>query len=129
MRERKSYLLLLQQPSPAVRRDAARQLADLGATVVAQFGNVAIEVLATEDQAAAIATLGAFSARLKGPMKAEHLEKLTAEQLQIVSIWNARFGESYQKLADDRTHADKPWNAPGFEEPLPFTAINPGDFL
>jgi hypothetical protein len=94
--ERTSYLLLLRNPSATARQDAVSQLKDLGVTVVAQFGSVAIEVLATADQAEAIANLGMFSARLKGPMKAEHLEKLTPEQRQIVGIWNARFAGNYR---------------------------------
>jgi len=109
-------------------RDAARLLRELGTRVVAQFGAVAVEAQATDDQAAAAAALGMFSARLKGPMKAEHLEELTREQRQIVDLWNARFSQGYKKLKDDLTHAGKPWSAPGMREPLPYTAIEPGEF-
>lgn len=123
-----SYLFLLRQPSSAAVRDAARLLRELGTRVVAQFGAVAVEAQATDDQAAAAAALGMFSARLKGPMKAEHLEELTREQRQIVDLWNARFSQGYKKLKDDLTHAGKPWSAPGMREPLPYTAIEPGEF-
>lgn len=127
--ERTSYLLLLRNPSSVARQDAVRQLKELGVIVAAQFGGVAIEVLATPDQAEALANMGMFSARLKGPMKAEHLEKLTMEQRQIVGVWNARFGTSYQKLKEDVTHVGKSWNAEGLREPLPYTAIAPEDFI
>jgi hypothetical protein len=127
--ERTSYLLLLRNPSPAARQDAVRQLKDLGVVVSAQFGGVAIEVLATADQAEAIANLGMFSARLKGPMKAEHLEKLTPEQRQIVGVWNARFGASYRKLKEDDSKVGKTWSGEGVREPLPYTAIAPEDFI
>ena len=40
-------------------------LAELGATVVAQYGNVAIEVLATADQVDAADDIGLFQGRLK----------------------------------------------------------------
>src|SRR5215510_7336102 len=95
---RATYLFLLRQPSAAARHEAARQLKELGANIVAQFGTVAIEAFATSDQAAAAATLGIFTARLRGPMKAEHLEKLTPEQRHIVNVWNARFAAGYRKL-------------------------------
>ena len=127
--ERTSYLLLLRNPSAAARQDAVRQLKDAGVTVVAQFGSGAIEVLATRDQSEAIAAFGMFSARLKGPMKAEHLEKLTAEARQIVGIWNARFAAGYRKLKDDISNAGKSWGDEGRSEPLPYTAIAPEDFL
>jgi hypothetical protein len=117
------YLFLLRQPSPAAQHEAARQLKELGATVVAQFKSVAIEALVTGDQATAASAFGIFSARLKGPMKSEHLEKLTAEQRAIVDLWNARFAAGYRKLKADLTHVGKPWSAPGLKEPMPFTAI------
>ena len=127
--ERTSYLLLLRNPSAAARRDAVSQLKELGVIVVAQFSGLAVEVLATADQVAALARIGLFEARLKGPMKAEHLEKLTAEQGQIVALWNARFGASYRKLKEDVSKLGKPWGAEGLREPLPYTAIAPEDFL
>lgn len=122
------YLFLLRQPSPAAQREAARQLKELGATVVAQFKSIAIEALVTDDQATAASALGIFSARLKGPMKSDHLEKLTAEQRAIVDLWNARFAAGYRKLKADLTHVGKPWSAPGLKEPMPFTAIEPEEF-
>lgn len=127
--ERTSYLLLLRHPSASARRDAVSQLKELGIVVVAQFSGAAIEVLATGDQIAALARLGLFSARLKGPMKTEHLEKLTAEQRQIVGLWNARFGASYRRLKEDVSKVGEAWGAEGLREPLPYTAIGPEDFL
>jgi PLAT/LH2 domain-containing protein len=127
--ERTSYLLLLRNPSAAARRDAVSQLKELGITVVAQFGGVAIEVLATADEATAVAGLGLFSARLKGPMKSENLEKLTREQRQIVGIWNARYGASYRRLKEDDSKLGRAWSAEGLREPMPYTAIGAEDFL
>jgi hypothetical protein len=125
---RTSYLFLLRQPSAAARREAVRQLQELGATVIAQFGTVAVEAFVTNDQAAAAAALGSFTARLRGPMKTENLEKLSPEQRQVVILWNARFAAGYRKLKSDLTHVGKPWSAPGLREPMPFTAIEPEDF-
>src|SRR5262245_57981553 len=127
--ERTSYLLLLRNPSTAARQEAVRQLREMNVAVVAQFGGVAIEVLATRDQAEAIANLGMFASRLRGPMKTEHLEKLSAEQRQIVAIWNARFAPSYRKLKDDDTNVGKAWSDEDRREPLPYTAIGPEDFI
>ena len=127
--ERTSYLLLLRNPSTAARQEAVRQLREMNVAVVAQFGGVAIEVLATRDQAEAIANLGMFGSRLRGPMKTEHLEKLSAEQRQIVAIWNARFAPSYRKLKDDDTNVGKAWSDEDRREPLPYTAIGPEAFI
>ena len=127
--ERTSSLLLLRNPSTAARQEAVRQLREMGVAVVAQFGGVAIEVLATRDQAEAIANLGMFASRLRGPMKTEHLEKLSAEQRQIVTIWNARFAPSYRKLKDDDTNVGKAWSDEDRREPLPYTAIGPEAFI
>lgn len=127
--ERTSSLLLLRNPSTAARQEAVRQLREMGVAVVAQFGGVAIEVLATRDQAEAIANLGMFASRLRGPMKTEHLEKLSAEQRQIVAIWNARFAPSYRKLKDDDTNVGKAWSDEDRREPLPYTAIGPEAFI
>jgi len=127
--ERTSSLLLLRNPSTAARQEAVRQLREMGVAVVAQFGGAAIEVLATRDQAEAIATLGMFASRLRGPMKTEHLEKLSAEQRQIVAIWNARFAPSYRKLKDDDTNVGKAWSDEDRREPLPYTAIGPEAFI
>ena len=126
--KRTPYLLLVQHPSPTSRREAVRQARDLGVTIVAQFGGVAIEVLATPDQAASLADLGLFSGRLKGPMKRENTQKLTSQQRQVVELWNARFSAGYRKLKKDLTHVGKPWNAEGLKEPLPYTSIDADDF-
>jgi len=129
IRERTAYLLLVHKPSTTARHEAAKQVRELGVTVVAQFGAVAIEVLATDDQAAALDELGLFAGRLSGPMKREHLEKLTTEQRQVVEVWNARFTASYRRLKKDLTHVGKPWSAEGLRAPLSYTAIGPEDFL
>jgi hypothetical protein len=127
-RDRTAYLFLLRQPSAAAQREAVRQLKEVGATVVAQFGSVAVEALVTDDQGAATSALGQFAARLRGPMKSEHLQKLTEEQRPIVELWNARFATRYRKLKADRTHVGKSWGAQGLQEPMPYTAIGPEEF-
>jgi hypothetical protein len=127
--ERIPYLLILRNPSPAARRDAVSQLKELGVAVVAQFGGVAIEVLATADHATAFGEWGLFAARLKGPMKAEHLEKLGSEQRQVVELWNARFGSGYRRLKEDISKVGLAWGTEGMREPLPYTAIGAEDFL
>ena len=130
-RPRSSYLFLLQRRSTAARREAARVLAELGATVVAQYGNVAIEVLATADQADAAADIGLFGGRLKGAMGREQLGQLDDEQRRVVTVWNARFSRGYRRLERDRTVRGVSWGAGGEdrEPPLPFTPLDPEDFL
>ena len=126
--ESTAYLFLLERPSLATRREAAKRLRELGMTVVAQFGAVALEALVTKDQLQAADELGLFAARLKGPMTAEHLEKLSDEQRLIVDQWNSRFSAEYRKLEDDRTHEGKSWGDPGLSPPSPYSGIGSEDF-
>jgi hypothetical protein len=98
---------------------------------VAQYGNVAIEVLATADQADAAADIGLFQGRLKGAMGREQLGQLDDEQRRVVTVWNARFSRGYRRLERDRTVRGVSWGAGGEdrEPPLPFTPLDPEDFL
>jgi hypothetical protein len=121
-------LFLLQRPSFAARREAAKRLRELGMVVVAQYGQEAIEAMATPTQLDAAHGLGLFLAQLKGPMLKEHLKKLTPEQLRVVQQWNTRFTKSYRKSKKDRTHEGKAWGTPGLAEPLPYSAIGEEDF-
>ncbi|MGY2033398.1 PLAT/LH2 domain-containing protein [Nocardia gipuzkoensis] len=123
------YLFLLARPSAAARREAVAKLRELGATVVAQFPQVAVEALATAVQAEAIAQLGMFSAQLKGPMKQEHLEALDERQRDVVSQWNTRFTSDYRQLRKDSAHVGKSWGDAERQPPHPFTFIDPRDFL
>ena len=106
-------------------------MAELGATVVAQYGNVAIEVVATADQADAAADIGLFGGRLKGAMGREQLGQLDDEQRRVVTVWNARFSRGYRRLERDRTLRGLSWGTGGEdrEPPLPFTLLDPEDFL
>ena len=127
-RSKHAYLFLLERPSIDGRRAAAERLREIGMRVIAQFGSVAIEAEATEDQAAAAHDLGLFSAQLKGPMAREHLEKLNDEQRQVIGVWNTRFTPAYRKLTKDLTHAGKPWDAEGLAPPLGYSHVDPDDF-
>ena len=127
-RPKHAYLFLLERPSVDGRRAAAERLREIGMRVIAQFGTVAIEAEATEDQAAAAHDLGLFSAQLKGPMAREHLDKLNDEQRQVIGVWNTRFTPAYRKLTKDLTHAGKPWDAEGLAPPLGYSHVDPDDF-
>ena len=127
-RPKHAYLFLLERPSVDGRRAAAERLREIGMRVIAQFGTVAIEAEATEDQAAAAHDLGLFAAQLKGPMAREHLEKLNDEQRQVIGVWNTRFTPAYRKLTKDLTHAGKPWDAEGLAPPLGYSHVDPDDF-
>ncbi len=126
---RVSYLFLLQRPSLAARQHAARVLRESGATVVAQFGTVGIEVLATPEQAASASELGLFAAQLKGPMNRESLGRLSDEQRAVVSLWNARFSRGFRRLSRDRTLRGVSWGDEAHEAPWPFSAMDPEDFF
>ena len=124
-----SFLLILKQPSPEGRRQAADRLRELGLTVVAQYGAVAVEATATGDQADAARELGLFDAVLKGAMAGEHLEKLSEDQRRIAEIWNSRFAAAYKELKRDRTHVGKSWDAEGMAPPVSPGIVDPRDFL
>lgn len=127
-RQKRPYLFLLARPSIAARREAAKRLRELGMTVVAQFGGVGIEAVATADQAAAASELGLFSTRLKGPMAEENLRRLTEQQRPVVTQWNTRFTASYRRLRKDHTRIGRSWGDDEMKPPQPFTSIDPEDF-
>ncbi len=101
----------------------------MGLPVVAQYGGVAVEALATPEEARAARDLGMFSAALKGAMKDQHLERLTDEQRAIVELWNARFSAGYRRLKTDTTLRGRPWGDPGMAAPAPHSPIAAEDFL
>ena len=128
-RDSTAYLLLLRRPSTGARQQAATRLRELGAVVVAQYGDVALEALCTPEQAQAVDDLGLFSAKLRGPMSREHLERLDDEQRRIIGMWNARFAAGYQRTKRDRSLHGRSWGSPDLAAPLPYTAIDPEDFF
>src|SRR5215211_2822169 len=128
--ERVPYLLLLARPSAAARAEAARSVRDAGHPVVAQYGAVALEALATPDEAAALNELGMFAAVLSGAMKPEHFGRLTDEQRRVVEQWNTRFSRGYlrgKKRAD--ALRGRSWGDPELAAPAPYTAIDPDEFV
>jgi hypothetical protein len=125
---RRSYLFLLQRPSSTARHEAAKRLRELGMTVVAQFGQVAIEAKATLEQVEAASDLGIFSAQLKGAMSKDHLARLNEEQLRVVQQWNTRFSPSYRRMTKDLSLEGRSWGDPEMETRPGFTAIDPEDF-
>lgn len=127
-RSRVPYLLLLARPSTAVRREAAKRLQAIGLRVVAQYGQVALEVLASPLEVEAAQDLGLFSAVLRGPMKEAHLERLTPEQRSVVAQWNTRFDRGYEETKRDRTLRGRSWGDPELRPPAPHSAIDPEEF-
>ncbi|MGH2491012.1 MAG: PLAT/LH2 domain-containing protein [Candidatus Limnocylindria bacterium] len=123
------YLFVLLKPSTAVRREAATRLRELGLRVVAQYGEGAIEALATGREAQSAQDLGLFAAVLKGPMKAEHEEGLTEDQRRTIAQWNTRFTLGYRDLRKDLTHLGRSWADKEVAPPAPYSAIAPEDFL
>jgi hypothetical protein len=125
---RRSYLLLLARPSMGARAEAARALRAAGVTVLAQYGSVALEVLATPPEVESAQALGLFSAALKGSMKREHLERLTAEQREVVEQWNVRFAPGYRR----GQQANAPLRGRSWGDdlaaPAPYSAIDPEEF-
>lgn len=122
------YLFLLAQPSAAVRGEAATRLSELGLRVVAQYGRVAVEALASTQQAAAARNLGLFSLVLAGAMKADHFERLTDEQVVVVRQWNVRFTPGYRETVRDRRHLGRSWGDPDLQPPAPYTPVELAEF-
>ena len=125
---RSSYLFIIQRPSTTARHEAAKRLRELGMTVVAQFGQVAVEAKAAPEEIEAAAELGIFSAMLKGAMSKEHMSRLSDEQLQVVQQWNTRFSPGYRRLTKHRLHEGKSWGDPEMEPRPGYTAIDPEEF-
>ncbi len=124
-----SYLFLLQDQSIAARHEAVKQLRASGIRVVAQYGKVAIEVIASTEQIEKTQKTGLFSIILKGSMTdKEQLDKLNVDQRKIVTQWNYRFSPEYEVSIKNRKHIGKSWGQKRLEEPLPYTAIDPEEF-
>lgn len=123
------YLFLVDKPSTEARREVARRLREMGATVVAEYGDVAVEALVTPAQVEATRQIATASAALRGPMAREHLKRLTPDARRIVGLWNARFTPGFRKLTHDTTHRGKSWATEGLDAPLPYSAIEPGAFI
>ena len=125
---RQPYLFLVEKPSVEARREIARRLRDMGATVVAEYGDVAVEALVTPDQVEGARRITASTA-LRGPMAREHMERLTPDAKLIVTLWNGRFTPRFRKLTRDTTLRGKSWATEGLDAPLPYSAIDPGAFI
>jgi hypothetical protein len=128
-RDRTAYLFLLRRPSAAARREAANRLREVGAQVVAQYGDGALEALVTPDQARALAESGMFLAQLKGPMSREHLAKLGDEQRRVVELWNARSAAGFRRLGKDRSLRERSWGEEERDAPRAYSTIDPEDFF
>lgn len=126
-RNRIPYLLLLSQPSLDGRKLACRAVTELGGTVVAQYGRVAIEALLSVEQAEAVRQLGLFRSVLNAAMHREHLERLSDEQRRVVAVWNNRFSRGFRRLTKARTEP-RSWGTPELDSPgcAPF---EPEDFF
>jgi hypothetical protein len=122
------YLFLLKQPSAREREAAANWLGELGGTVVAEYGDVAVEATVSPAQLAAAAESGRFIAQVRGVVGSEHLERLQPEQRQIVELWNTRFTPEYRELERDHSKSGRSWGDSDFAEPLSYTEIDPEDF-
>jgi len=128
-RARSPYLFLLARPSLATRSEAANRLREMGLTVVAQYGRVAVEALARPDEALSAQDLGLFSGVFKGAVSAQHFERLTDEQRRVVEQWNTRFAGDYRRLKEDKTLLGRSWGHPDTEPPAPHSAIDPEEFM
>jgi hypothetical protein len=100
----------------------------MGITVPIQHGETAMEIVATADEAEAATASGLFSACLKGPMKKEHLERLSPSQAEVVATWNERMSESGRKASRATGHVGIAWDDPRMQPLGPYTAIDPAAF-
>ena len=123
-----SYLFLVERPSAEARRAVARRLREMGATVVAEYGDVAVEALVTPEQVEG-AREGTAATAVRGPIGREHRDSLGPEARRVVDLWNARFTNRFRKVTRDTTNRGKSWGAEGFDPPLPYSAIDPAAFL
>lgn len=126
---RPSYLFLLKSPSPDARRDLAGRLRDLGARVVAEYGDIAVEARATEDQAAAAREGAMVAAALRGSMSKENVKRLGSEAKAVIDLWNRRHSQGYRRMRADHPKRGESWASEGKEPPLPHSAIDAAEFI
>ncbi len=128
--KRTAYLVLLTQPSAGVRIETVRFLRERGLPVLAQHGNIALEALATPEEAETLSELGIFAAVLKSAMKQQHVERLSDQQRRVVELWNTRFSAGYVK-GEQRAQElrGRSWDDPKLDAPGPYSAVEPEEFL
>lgn len=126
---RQSYLILLRTETADAARAAAESLTQAGIQVIARFNDVAIEAEATAEQLSVARRDRNLLAVVKGPVKKDHLEKLSEKQRAIAAIWNSRFTASYRKSRDRPEHLGKSWSAEGYDAPMGSSKIDARDFF
>ena len=126
--EARPQLVLLSKPSRAARRAAVQAVRDVGARVVAQYGEVAIEARLNPKQAESLDAIGLFAARLLGPMGRESFNRLGKEQQLYVRQWNSRFRPDYRELTKRPPNRGISWGAEGRAAPWPHVPIELPDF-
>ena len=137
---RPAYLFLLPEPSLDARQELSRRLREAGATVVAEYGDEAVEALATEQHVEAVRGRSSGGARegragwtgvvaLRGAMSREHLERLPERTRAVVELWNRRFTPAARRAKLDRTEQGRSWGSEDRDPPLPHSAIDPAAFL
>lgn len=127
-KNRTPYLLLLHQPSPDAALLAFNYCREAGIPVPAQYGNTAIEVLASPEEMEQLYASGLFSLKTKSVVKEEHRKKLEGPADAIISMWNARFSKEYRKRKKDYSKKGQPWQSKERKEPAPYSDIDPNEF-
>lgn len=124
---RTAYLFLVTEPGLQARQELVARLRELGAVVVAEYGDSAVEALATPLHVEAVRL--AHVVALRGAMSRDHLEKVAPEARPFVELWNRRFTAAARKRTRDRTDVGRSWGSEGRAPERPHSAIEPSAFL
>ncbi len=124
-----AYLFVLTEPSLERRHALSTQLRELGAVVVAEYGDGAVEALASPQHLEAVRGGGGGVVALRGAMSREHLDRLPAETRMVVEWWNRRFTPAARRARLDRSEEGRSWGSEDRDPPLPHSAIDPEAFL
>jgi hypothetical protein len=131
---KKNILLYLKDATVTGRKKAAAALRKKGITVLAQYGNTALEVLVTDKESTWIQSTSHFSESFEGAISATVLKRMDTEGKQIAKVWNERqdSAPSVEGIAGagaEKSNRGLSWGTKGFDEPRPHTDISGSFFL
>jgi hypothetical protein len=126
---KKNILLYLKEATVMNRQKTAAALREKGITVLAQYGNTALEVYVTDEELTWIHSTSFFSEGFEGSVSETALKVMNTEGKELAKAWNQRQGtspslEGVAGVDAEKSNRGLSWGTKGFDEPRPHTDIS-----
>ena len=131
---KKNILLYLKEATVTDCQKAAAALREKGLTVLAQYGNTALEVYVTDEELTWLQSTSFFSESFEGSVSETALKVMNTEGKELAKAWNQRQGtapspEGVAGVDAEKSNRGLSWGTKGFDEPRPHTDISGTFFL